>query len=160
GPRFAEPSSFSELIRTTGVPKYRMGGSPSRCSWPSVITSSRLVSSTNLAASRRGNDPIPGCRRCIEKSISLRSTHPTKQPAALQCKLKKHRRALAEIALFRRGREPAHRVAREPGGDGEVLPAVDRICHRRRVDAGADVEAPQFFKGLVVERHDRAFDQR
>src|ERR1700736_5735170 len=31
GARFGEPSSFIELTRTTGVPKYRMAGSIVRC---------------------------------------------------------------------------------------------------------------------------------
>jgi hypothetical protein len=32
GAKLNEPSSFSELIKTTGVPKYKIGGSPSTCS--------------------------------------------------------------------------------------------------------------------------------
>src|SRR5258707_15550841 len=54
-----------------------------------------------------------------------------------------HRGAAAEVALLRRGRKPAHGVAGEAGGDGDVLLAIDRVGHRRRVDAGADIEAPQ-----------------
>jgi hypothetical protein len=39
GARFADPSAFSELINTTGVPKYRIGGSPVTCSLLMVIAS-------------------------------------------------------------------------------------------------------------------------
>lgn len=42
GARFAEPSSFSLEIRTTGVPKYRMPGSMGVCARVSVFTPSIL----------------------------------------------------------------------------------------------------------------------
>src|SRR5215472_6562443 len=68
-------------------------------------------------------------------------------------------RLVAHLAQFRGVDEPGPRVAAEPGHDGDILPAAGLEGHRRRVDAGADVDLPQLLKGDVVVGPERSVGQ-
>src|SRR4029450_211801 len=70
-----------------------------------------------------------------------------------------HRR-IAEVLHLGRTRQLVPGVAEQAGRNGDVLLAVDRIAHRRRVEAGADIDAPELLQRLVVERDDRAVKER
>src|SRR5438045_1545978 len=59
------------------------------------------------------------------------------------------------VLQFRRVLEEGDRLARADE-HGDVLLAVDRVADRRRVDAGANAEAPDLLQGLGVMRGQRA----
>src|SRR5215471_9212694 len=74
----------------------------------------------------------------------------------LQAEYEKHggRRCVFELW---RVRNDVLRLPR-PHQHGDVLLAVDRICDRRSVDPGADVEAPQLLQRLGIVRREGAID--
>src|SRR5262252_1454147 len=63
-------------------------------------------------------------------------------------------RGVALLLDLRRVDQRAPAGGVEAGRDGDVLLPVDLECHRRGVEAGADVELPQFLKRGVVIRRD------
>ena len=67
---------------------------------------------------------------------------------------------VGQMPHLRRARELVLGVPEQAGGNRDILLAVDRIGHRRRIEAGADIDLPQLLERLVVERHDRAVEQR
>ncbi len=70
-------------------------------------------------------------------------------PSPLQSEHEQHR-LVAHLAKLRRVDEPGPGVAAEPRQDGDVLLAAGLEGHRRRVDAGADIDLPQLLKAYVV----------
>src|SRR6476661_2878688 len=82
------------------------------------------------------------------------------QRGELQAEYEQHGRVLGQVLQFRRIGDPADLVAREAGGDSDVLLAVDRISDGMGIDAGADIDAPQLLQRLVVEDDDGAVEQR
>src|SRR5262252_7335597 len=81
------------------------------------------------------------CRlaRCRSQVGSYLGTPDSRPP--LQSEHEQHR-LIAHLAKLRRVDEPGPGVAAEPRQDGEVLLAAGLEGHRRRVDAGADIDLP------------------
>src|SRR5208337_2647424 len=55
-----------------------------------------------------------------------------------------------------RGHSRDERRLPRPHEHGNVLLAVDGVAHSRRVDAGADIEAPQLLQAFGIVRRERA----
>src|ERR1700730_7578173 len=63
-------------------------------------------------------------------------------------------RLIAQFPQFRRHRVDVSCISAEPRLDSDILPPTDLKGHRRRIDAAANIELPQFFQaGVVVGRH-------
>src|SRR5215211_3892964 len=67
-----------------------------------------------------------------------------------------HGRVLRHRLRLGRIGESTDLVTRQAGGNGNILLAIDLIGDRRCVDAGPDIDRPQLFERLLVERHDGA----
>src|SRR5258707_15867142 len=79
--------------------------------------------------------------------VSFWGTPDSRPP--LQSEHEQHR-LVAHLAKLRRVDEPGPGVAAEPRQDGDVLLAAGLEGHRRRVDAGADIDLPHLLKAYVV----------
>src|SRR5437763_16552295 len=94
----------------------------------------------------------------VRRAILPTSTHFAPLPT-LQPKHKNHGR-VRKVFELRDSSELVPRVPPQSRGDGDVLLAIDRISHRRRVETGADIDPPKLLQGRVVESHDGAVEQR